>query len=237
MQKRYIPFLLAMAIMLTGLSSCSYHYAQKIKVYRKATLGTPSRSSDMIANGRSKTGYFSDMMHSFGVGATYCMNDFTLVVNDITANVKGTILMANLHYEFRYNFLPIGYKSSLSLNVPLHVGVPVLSDATGTSNSSVYITRVKDIGPMDISVFIPLTLNVNVGRNALAGVKGAGLGLGGGYMMAIAPGSDFAGGGPFTHGPYGAFDFRFGICTLGSYAMYSMRHEAFQLGGKFTFTF
>jgi hypothetical protein len=165
------------------------------------------------------------------------MTDFNYIKNDITANVKGTILMANLHYEFRYNFLPIGYKSSLSVNVPLHVGIPLLSDATATVSDDFYIARIKDIGPMDVSVFIPVTLNVNVGRNALAGVRGAGLGLGGGYMMAIAPGSDFPGKGPFTHGPYGSFDFRFGICTLGSYAMYNMRHEAFQMGGKFTFTF
>ncbi len=220
-----------------GFQSCSYHYAKKIKAYRRATLGTPNKATKDFVTGRSKTGYSADLVHKIAIGSSVGLNSFNLVANNVTATVSGMVMMADIHYHLRWNFLPIGYKASLSADFPFHLGIPLVSSATGTVSDGLAVTRINDIGPMDMSFFIPVTVNFNYGRNAQAGVRGAGIGIGGGYMMAIAPGTDFADSGPFTHGPMGQFNFRFGACTIGNWTMYSIRHQTFQLGGLFGISF
>lgn len=220
-----------------GFQSCSYHYAKKIKTYRRATLGTPSKATKDFVSGRSKTGYSADLVHKIAIGSSVGFNTFSLVANNVTASVSGTVMMTDLHYHLRWNFLPIGYKASVSADFPLHLGIPLVASATGTSSDGLAVTRINDIGPMDMSFYIPATLNFNYGRSAQAGVRGAGIGIGGGYMIAISPGTDFADSGPFTHGPMGQFNFRFGICTLGNWTMYSIRHQTLQLGGYFGISF
>jgi len=237
MLRQITTYLLVLFTLAGGFQSCSYHYAKKIKAYRRATLGAPNKATNDFVTGRSKTGYSTDLVHKIAIGSSMGFNSFSLVENNVSASVSGTVLMADLHYHLRWNFLPIGYKSSLSADFPFHLGVPLVASATGTSSDGLTATRIKDIGPMDMSFFIPATVNFNYGRNAQAGVRGAGIGFGGGYMIAISPGTDFADAGPFTHGPMGQFNFRFGACTLGSWSMYSMRHQTLQVGGLFGISF
>jgi hypothetical protein len=241
MKQQYLRVFLLFPVIAVLLSSCSaYHYDKYITDHRYNMMGKPSRSTIWSVSGRSKTGFDRYDVHSLGVTSNVTFYNVMVTNPNESINLDAMVFAVGIYYKPRFNFFELGDFSSISMDIPFQLILPILSTQTNTivgGNSAEFTPK----GPLDMGLFAPLTFNYNLGRTAQELVRGVGLGVGGGYFAGLMFATDFRNAGPFTHGPYANLNFRFGFAAkgmeLGSFFMYSMRHEAMQLGGKLAIMF
>lgn len=230
--------------LISILAACApYPYEKHIKSHRIDTFGIPSRSTKLVVEGRSKAGYRPYNNHTLGVAFHNITYSELVEAPGLRENHSGTIMAAGIAYTPRFNVLEMGDLASFSLEFPMSIIVPIMSEYD--IHDLVWNVPLYREAPAfpEIGFYLPATINFNFGRGAQELVRGMGIGVGAGYWIGITPVTDFRdnnatrGYGPFSHGPYGGLTIRFGSIELSGFTQYSIRHSSMHLGGKLGISF
>ena len=238
-RKQALQFLLVSLVILT--SCAPYPYEKHIKSHRIDIFGTPSRSTRLMVDGRSKAGYQPYRPHTLGVAYHYVSYSEQVIAPGVNESHSGSIMGVGIFYKPRINIYEFGERGSFSVELPMSLIIPIMADYTVRSGANVVGREAPGIS--EIGFYLPATFNMNFGRGAQELVRGPGFGFGAGYMIAMSPATDFrdnnvsSGYGPFSHGPYGSAALRFGAMELTGFYQYSFRHTSHHFGAKLGFSF